>query len=87
MFFSVESGNVVDVWSLLPPRERARETPEQRSDVYVKCVHGAGLKVRGGERLEVKLRSTRDSNGIELWKKVILCDKFLRLRARVQPQN
>ena len=46
-------------------------SPERRSDVYIKCTPGAGLKVRGGRLIEVKLRSTRDTvQGTELWKKV-----------------
>ena len=75
VFFPVEpsstSDSILDVWSLLQPRDRVRGSPERRSDVYIKCTHGAGLKVRGGRLIEVKLRSTRDTvNGTELWQKV-----------------
>ena len=71
MFFSVESSDVLDVWSLLQPRDRPRGSPERRSDVYIKCTPGAGLKVRGGSLIEVKLRSSREAvQGTELWKKV-----------------
>ena len=81
-----DSSDVLDVWSLLHPRDRPRGSPERRSDVYIKCTPGAGLKVRGDpdrlvevkprstreDRLvEVKLRSTREATqGTELWNKV-----------------
>ena len=65
-----ESSDVLDVWSLLQPRDRPRGSPERRSDVYIKCSPGAGLKVRGGRLIEVKLRSTREAaQGTELWTK------------------
>ena len=71
VFFPSESSDVLDVWSLLQPRDRPRGSPERRSDVYIKCTPGAGLKVRAGRLIEVKLRSTRDTvQGPELWKKV-----------------
>ena len=71
VFFPVESSDVLEVWSLLQPHDRPRGSPERRSDVYIKCTPGAGLKVRGGRLIEVKLRSTREATqGIELWNKV-----------------
>ena len=71
MFFPVESSDALDVWSLLQPRDRPRGSPERRSDIYIKCSPGAGLKVRGGRLIEVKLRSNRDDvQGTELWSKV-----------------
>lgn len=76
MFFPVEAGSIVDVWSLLDLHGGVRGSPERRSDAYIKCTRGAGLKVRGGRLIEVKLRSTRDAvNGNELWQKV---SSFLR---------
>ena len=71
MFFPVDSVGVLDIWSLLQPCDRPRGSPERRSDIYFKCTPGAGLKVRGGRLIEVKLRSIRDTvNGTELWQKV-----------------
>ena len=71
MFFpAAESSDVPDIWSLLQPRDRPRGSPERRSDVYIKCSPAAGLKVRGGRLIEVKLRSTREAvQGTELWMK------------------
>jgi hypothetical protein len=71
VFFPAESSDVLDVCSLLQLRDRPRGSPERRSDVYIKCTPGAGLKLRGGRLIEVKLRSTREAaQGTELWMKV-----------------
>ena len=69
VFFPLDSDTSPDLWSLLSAHASG-SSPERRTDLYVRCVDGAGLKVRGGRLLEVKLRSTREANGAEHWKKV-----------------
>ena len=78
-FPAEESSDVLDVWSLLQPRDRPRGSPERRSDVYIKCSPAASLvpspcmspsSRAEGERGEVKLRSTKKAaQGTELWMK------------------
>lgn len=44
-------------------------TAEERTDLYLPHSPGAGLKLRGGDSWEVKLRVETDDRGFEKWKK------------------
>ena len=55
-----------DIWSLLETRPRVT-SPETRT---LPCSHRAGVKLRCGKRLEVKLLRERHENGAESWFKV-----------------
>ena len=58
------------IWSLLGAKQPQRFN-EHRTDVYLTCTAGVGLKLRGESQLvEVKLRKDIDSVGSEDWKKV-----------------
>ena len=58
-----------DIWALLDSRPWSMR-PEKRTDWYVACSTLSGVKLRGGNTLEVKLRSERHESGAERWEKV-----------------
>ena len=67
MFFSAPAGtarNAEDVWELLGRKPPAGE-PERRSDVYVVCTGDAGIKLRSGRSLEIKLTECRHESGAQ----------------------
>lgn len=59
----------VDVWELLKARPRS-DSPERRTDLYLACSAGAGVKLRSQKTLEVKLRTASHRCGAEQWGKV-----------------
>ena len=61
----------VDVWELLHCKPWSF-FPDKRTDVYVVCSAGAGIKLRRQKLLEVKLRERRHEMGAELWNKVCI---------------
>lgn len=66
-----------DVRSLLDLRKgysffEPRNT--ERTDIYVSCTEGVGLKVRGAKNLlEIKVRGVVHECGAEDWYKVLQC--------------
>lgn len=79
MFFAVQDTGlpegVTDIWKLLhyKPWGRFLLAGHTRTDVYLVCSAGAGVKLRGRTTLEVKLRSCRQESGAECWEKVCAC--------------
>ena len=63
-----------DVWTLLGQGQLSRQFmwgSKVRTDVYICCTEGVGLKIRGGqELLEIKVRGERHPCGAEHWNKV-----------------
>ena len=57
-----------ELWTLIGVSP-ARGEPD-RTDVYLTCTPGAGLKLRYGTQVEIKLRQAVCSDGTEAWKKV-----------------
>ncbi len=57
-----------EMWSLIGVSPASREP--DRTDVYLTCTPGAGLKLRYGAEVEIKLRQATVSDGTEAWKKV-----------------
>lgn len=86
MFFAVQDaglpGAVTDIWKLLhyKPWGGFLLAGHTRTDVYLVCSAGAGVKLRGRTTLEVKLRSCRKDCGVELWEKV--CERMLTTHVR-----
>ena len=78
-FFAVQDTGlqegVTDIWKLLhyKPWGGFLLAGHTRTDVYLVCSAGAGVKLRGKTTLEVKLRSCRQESGAELWEKVCAC--------------
>ncbi len=62
-------GPGLDVWQLLKARPWST-SPDRRTDLYLVCTAGAGVKLRGQRTLEVKLRVGRHECGAEQWEKV-----------------
>ena len=58
-----------DIWQLLQIQPLNTST-DNRTDVYLVCTAGAGVKLRAQGMLEVKLRSCRHECGAEQWDKV-----------------
>jgi hypothetical protein len=52
---------------------KSKKNTEKRTDVYILLPNNPefGLKIRGGKKLELKVRSQRDNLGIETWNKVV----------------
>ena len=79
VFFAVQDaalpGAATDIWKLLhyKPWGGFLLAGHTRTDVYLVCSAGAGVKLRGRTTLEVKLRSCRKDSGVELWEKVCGC--------------
>lgn len=57
-----------DIWSLIG-LSPSRKEPE-RADVYLTCTSSAGLKLRDGKKVEVKLRENVSIGESEAWEKV-----------------
>lgn len=57
-----------ELWSLIGARPSSREP--DRTDVYLTCTAGAGLKLRDQREVEIKLRQEVTVDGVEKWKKV-----------------
>ena len=69
IFVSCDSTQpLLDVWTLL--QLKAPWFDGERTDVYFNCTETAGLKLRRGKTLEIKLRAERHSTGAEKWNKV-----------------
>ena len=59
---------LVDIWPLLELRKCHRD---KRTDIYLSCTDGVGLKLRGDKKvMEIKLRNSVHHCGTEEWHKV-----------------
>ena len=78
-FFAVQDTGlqegVTDIWKLLhyKPWGGFLLAGHTRTDVYLVCSAGAGVKLRGKTILEVKLRSCRQESEVELWEVCAAC--------------
>lgn len=58
------------LWALLECEDKGTGSVSTRTDYYLPCLEGIGVKLRGGsQRLEIKMRSARTEEGLELWGK------------------
>lgn len=75
--FSVSSSNSLpgEIWPLIG-LSPSKEEPE-RTDVYLTCTPGAGLKLRDGKEIEVKLRRAVADGEAEAWEKVADMNKSI----------
>lgn len=65
-----ENDPPVDLWPLLGVS--SLHLRSKRTDIYISCTEGVGLKVRASQHLEIKLRGIKSDCGAEQWSKV--CD-------------
>ena len=72
-----ETESAVDIWRCIGHKSKSlfRDHAEKRTDTYIPCTEGVGLKLRGaGREMEIKVRGVVDANGVEQWHKVSHCN-------------